>query len=327
MEVDPDDGRVLLEYANSELEWVEPNVVQEALLSRGDQGAAFFTFSKILNHRTGPQGRIEVEVLWDTNEATWEPLTTIRKDDPLTVAKYAKDRCLLEQRGWTWAKRLVTREKKFIRMLKLFKASQKSNVKYKFGIEVARSVKRALELDRINGNTHWQDVMALEVSTMHGMDTFKDMGSSFDWKGYQYIPIIWCFDVKFDFRRRARAVANGSMSTPLPADEVYSGVVSIDTVRIAMTVAKLNGLKICAADITSAYLEAYTSELKYTVLSPEFGPDWGGKRVKIDKALYSLIGSCSSFHSHLCAELYELGFRPSKADSDLWLREQDDYYE
>ena len=52
IEVDPDDGRVLLEYANSELEWVEPNIVQEALLSRGDQGSEFFSFSKILNHRT-----------------------------------------------------------------------------------------------------------------------------------------------------------------------------------------------------------------------------------------------------------------------------------
>ena len=94
-----------------------------------------------------------------------------------------------------------------------------------------------------------------------------------------------------------------------------------------MVVAKLNGLKICAADITSAYLEAYTSELKYTVLGPELGPQWAGKRVKIDKALYGLIGSCSSFHSHLCKQLYKIGFRPSKADSDLWIREQDDHYE
>ena len=64
---------------------------------------------------------------------------------------------------------------------------------------------------------------------MLNMNTFKHMGKHFEWSGYQYIPIIWCFDVKIDFQRRARAVANGSMSDPLPDEEVYSGVVSIDT--------------------------------------------------------------------------------------------------
>ena len=73
-------------------------------------------------------------------------------------------------------------------------------------------------------------------------------------------------------------MANGSVSTPLPGDEVYSGVVSIDSVRIALFVAMLNDLKVCAADISSAYLTAFTSELKYTILGPEFGPEWEGKK-------------------------------------------------
>ena len=139
---------------------------------------------------------------------------------------------------------------------------------------------------------------------MLNMNTFKDMGKHFNWSNYQYIPIIWCFDVKFDFRRRARAVANGSMSNPLPDEEVYSGVVSIDTIRIALFIAMLNGLKVCAADISSAYFTAFALELKWTILGPEFGPEWAGKKVKIDKALYGLIGSCSSFHRSLCVELY-----------------------
>ena len=36
VEVDKDTGRVLLEYISGELEWVEPNIVQEAILSRND---------------------------------------------------------------------------------------------------------------------------------------------------------------------------------------------------------------------------------------------------------------------------------------------------
>ena len=34
IEVDDDTGKILLEYIHGGLEWVEPNVVQEALLSR-----------------------------------------------------------------------------------------------------------------------------------------------------------------------------------------------------------------------------------------------------------------------------------------------------
>ena len=250
--------------------------------SREDEGAGLYTFKKILNHRTTSNGKVEVEVLWDTDEVTWEPLTHVRKDDPITVAKYAMDNKLQEQKGWQWAKRIVRREKKFIRMMKLNAAQKKNGRKYKFGIEVPKTVKRALELDEVNGNTYWQDAMAKEVGTMLDMNTFKDMGEHFDWKGYQHIPIIWCFDVKFDFRRRARAVANGSVSDPLPDNEVYSGVVSIDSVRIALFVAMLNGLKVCAADISSAYLTAFTAELKYTILGPEFGK-WAGKKVRLTK--------------------------------------------
>ena len=78
--------------------------------------------------------------------------------------------------------------------------------------------------------------MTKEVMTMVGMSTFKEMGEHFDWSNYQHIPIIWCFEVKFDFQRRARAVENGSMSDPLPGSDVYSRVVSIDTGRIALFV-------------------------------------------------------------------------------------------
>ena len=104
-------------------------------------------------------------------------------------------------------------------------------------------------------------------------------------------------------------------------------MVSIDTIHIALFVAMLNGLKVCAADISSAYLTAFTLELKWTILGPEFGPEWARRKVKIDKALYGLIGSCSSFHRSLCVESYKLGFKPSKADADLWMHEAGNHYE
>ena len=135
MEVDEDSGKILLEYAHGELKWVQPNVVQEALLERSEAiDANLHTFTKILDHRSGYQGRTEVQVQWDTDEVTWEPLAWIRKDDPITTAKYAQEKKLTEQRGWKWAKKIVRREKKFIRMLKINATQKKSDRKYKFGI-------------------------------------------------------------------------------------------------------------------------------------------------------------------------------------------------
>ena len=43
--------------------------------------------------------------------------------------------------------------------------------------------------------------------------------------------------------------------------------------------------------------------------------------------LYGLIGSCAQFHCHLCAELEKIGFKSSKADPDLWMRDAGDHYE
>jgi hypothetical protein len=57
----------------------------------------------------------------------------------------------------------------------------------------------------------------------------------------------------------------------------------------------MNGSKICAADIGSAYLHGKTRELCYIVAGPEFG-DLEGKKLVIDKGLYGLrrgvIGIC-----------------------------------
>eukprot|EP00957_Ditylum_brightwellii_P031549 2392580-Ditylum_brightwellii.AAC.1 len=88
IEVDEDTGKVLLEYVHGGLELVEPNILQEALLSRTQQDDKdyLWLFSKILNHRAVTNTKIEVEVLWDNGEISWKPLAVLHKDDPVTLA-------------------------------------------------------------------------------------------------------------------------------------------------------------------------------------------------------------------------------------------------
>jgi hypothetical protein len=60
--------------------------------------------------------------------------------------------------------------------------------------------------------------------------------------------IIW--DLKMDF---TRCVLDGH-KLPTPAGSTYAGVVSRESVRIALTYAALNGLEVCAADLQAPSL-------------------------------------------------------------------------
>ena len=47
----------------------------------------------------------------------------------------------------------------------------------------------------------------------------------------------------------------------------------------------------------------------------------------IDKGLYGLKTSSARFHESLSAKLHNMGFSPSKADFDLWIRLIGNHYE
>ena len=53
IKVDEETGRVLLEYVHGQTEWIEPNILQEELLSReaNDDGTNLWTFSTVLDNK------------------------------------------------------------------------------------------------------------------------------------------------------------------------------------------------------------------------------------------------------------------------------------
>ena len=60
---------------------------------RNEEGAEYFEFDKILDHRKsnlpGRKGKLDVLVGWIDQEPSWEPMEVIKKDDPITLAAYA----------------------------------------------------------------------------------------------------------------------------------------------------------------------------------------------------------------------------------------------
>ena len=78
------------------------------------------------------------------------------------------------------------------------------------------------------------------------------------------------FDVKMDFTRKARWVKDGH-NIPDPSTSNYAGVVSRDSVHIALTYAALNDVDVTSADIQNAYLQAPSSEKNFIVCGPKIG--------------------------------------------------------
>ena len=142
---------------------------------------------------------------------------------------------------------------------------------------------------------------------------------------YQFMKMFIIFDVKHDLRRKARFVAGGHVTNP-PKEEVYSGVVGHESVHIGMFLAEHNGLDILATDVGNAYLHGVTREKVYIVAGPEFG-EHQGKVMIIVKALYGLVSSAARWHEALSATLRSLGYYPSKADSDMWMKDCGTHYE
>ena len=110
--------------------------------------------------------------------------------------------------------------------------------------------------------------------------------------------------------------------TPDSATSSYAGIVSRESVRIALTYAALHDVEVLAADIHNAYLQAPSSEKHFIICGPEFGLENAGKVALIRRALYGGKVAGRDFWHHLrsCME-HELKFKSSRADPDVWFRE------
>ena len=94
---------------------------------------------------------------------------------------------------------------------------------------------------------------------------------------------------------------------------------SRDSVRIALLIASLNELEVLACDIQNAYLTADCREKIYFIAGPEFGSEQGSIMI-IKKALYGLKSSGAAFRAHLAETLYDLNYKPTRGDPDVWVR-------
>ena len=160
-----------------------------------------------------------------------------------------------------------------------------------------KTVEDALRIDKENGDDRWAKATKKEMDKVYVAFDIKERGDKPP-VGHQMIGVHMIFDVKMEnFQFKARLVANGN-ETGTPASLTYASVVSRESVRIALTMAALNGLQVKTSDIENAYLTAPTDEELYTILGSEFGKDKGKVGVTI-RALYGTKSAGASFRNHL----------------------------
>ena len=327
LKINKDQAEEILSY-NQLMEYIQKGTDAE------EDPDSLFKFRDIVAHQgplesTDPNhkgSKYNVMVEWESGEVTYEPLTLISKDDPITCAVYAKKHDLLDTTGWKHLKRYAKTSKRLIRAVKQSRIHQvRASARYQHGFQVPKDYNDAIRLDKENSNTHWQDAMDLELTQIHEYKVFKDTGKAqfhngkaVTPDGFQKIRVHFVYAVKHDGRFKARLVADGHL-TKEPVESIYSGVVSLRSLRMVVFLSQLNDLEIWGADVGNTYLEAYTDEKLCIIAGPEFKELQGHLLIMI-KALYGTRSGGARWHDRLFDILQELKFKPSKADPDVWMR-------
>ena len=85
-----------------------------------------------------------IQIEWETCETTFEPLSVIAADDPITCAAYAKQKNLYNLDGWKRFRCLIKKEKQLSRAIEQSKIRQVRHAKkYMFGLLIPRKYTEA----------------------------------------------------------------------------------------------------------------------------------------------------------------------------------------
>ena len=110
----------------------------------------------------------------ETGEITFEPLSIIAADDPVTCAAYAKENDLLALQGWHRFRSLAKKDKVLARAIKQSKIRQgRISQTYMFGYLIPRNNMEAMQFDSENKTSKWYDAIKLEMESRLEYKVFK----------------------------------------------------------------------------------------------------------------------------------------------------------
>ena len=332
------------------------NIEQDDLFNKGDEinlddeindinnnEEEDYEFSRIKDHKW-TDGSLVLDVELTSGKVIDIPFHLMKKDRPLELARYIRNYVIEEKRGGMyemWAKKIIKQANRTIRRLKRYhnierlerlrivrtrrmsrnKRMKNKSPRIKFGIKVPNSIREAFELDIENKNNLWADAIVKELTALNEAGVFQywPPHHKIDTKIYQFTPLRMIFDVKSeDLRRKARMVAGGHV-VDATMFESYASVVHTRSIRLLMTVAVNHNIPFVTGDIGNAFVQAKTKEKIYSIAGKEFGQKQGCILI-LQKALYGLATSARAWNLELGDTIRSLGFKPTRADPDLWIK-------
>ena len=325
-----------MEFQDGHKASLAANAIAENLFAQiDDEGNRHVLFEEIMDHHTNDRQELqqdafilnrsgtrtrrettigwELLVRWKDGSTSWIALKDLKESYPIQLAEYAVQARIAEEPafGW-WVPYTLKKRNRIIAEVK----SKYWVWTYKFGIKVPKTIAEATrQFDGENGNTLWWDSILKEMKNVRPAFEIWEVSKEDLPPGYQEIKCHIIFNIKMgkNFRRKARFMAGGH-TTEVPDSLItYLSVFSRDSVRIALTIAALNDLKVMACDIQNAYLTADCGEKMWTIAGPEFGSE-AGTIIIIKKALYGLKSDGTAFRSLLVDTLMDIGYRPTKAE-------------
>ncbi|XP_071685432.1 uncharacterized protein [Lolium perenne] len=173
------------------------------------------------------------------------------------------------------------------------------------------------------GTPHWKDAMDIEYSALIKNDTWQLVPPS---TGVNVIDSKWVFKVKHNSdgsieRYKARLVAKGFRQRyGQDYEKTFSPVVKPTTIRLLLSLAVSRGWHLRQLDIQNAFLNGVLEEEVFMRQPPGFeDPSRPRHLCRLQKAIYGLKQAPRAWHARLSSVLGSIGFRPSTADTSLFI--------
>ena len=257
-----------IEFSNGQVKEYGANIIAKNMLTQMDSdGYSLSLMDSIIDHHKDPSQAIPIEdkyittksgqrrlrktmkgwklhIKWKDKSKAWINLADMKEAHPVEMAEYARARGISNEPAFAWWVPYTLRKREVI--LTAVKNWIRRTM-HKYVVEIPRDVKHAHEIDARNGNTLWRDALKKEMYNVGVAFEIQDEGvhAPHGWKQVTG-HLVW--DVKMDFTRKARWVLNGHKTLD-PIGSTYAGVVSRESVHIALTYAALNDLEVFAANI------------------------------------------------------------------------------
>lgn len=176
------------------------------------------------------------------------------------------------------------------------------------------------EIYRRKDKEAWKKAMDDEISSMKLNNTWELVQLP---KGKRAISTKWIFKTKRNndgeiIRHKARLVARGfSQRYGIDYEETYSPVVRYTSIRVLMSIAAIEKLKIHQMDAVTAYLQGDIDEEIY-IKQPEGYEDGTDRVCRLNRSIYGLKQAGRCWNNKLDKTLKDFGLKASKMDPCIY---------